>query len=541
MPWTVPPQVWFYPKFHYVPNPDAINLNDFPHSYAFQFGYTCSGLEGWVANSIRRCTLDNFWLEKCPQLKDLSWPLGRMKLLPPESQTPPTQGPIPKVIHQFAFQGAKPDRWIQSWATEFCKANPGWSYKCWTSIAELKGDYFCCNMYSDQAWQMDALAVRLLALEVLFKHGGYYVPLAVPWTAYPHKFKTLKGVNVEELSMDPNDEASCFSSSNLESGFVDEEGLCIVGSAKGAGACLDKIKSMMMLGKPAKNDRFLSYPDSVTSYLDFPTWTRFMGAEEMYDLCAEVRSDKAMASWSYDTVVPCYRLARGEREALRSSDRRALVITDPELFYYKDLMDSIPGKISTLDQQHGSWQIMLLAIEWETGEAGLTLYPLTCGARPRSLLYVGMVINKGWAKLLPALDPIVDFQKELYEHVTNRWQNLKVHVGCEKFVHDRKLANIYRAIPSIQHAFRTLANHEPPLDFDSQERSGNTIKGMRNGQICFELQVDDERRATFRAFNDDGGINCEARVVSGGNGNRVEWMKVFYNHAIVFERHNVMC
>ena len=48
MPWTVPPQVWFYPKFHYVPNPDAINMNDFPDSYAFQFGYTCSGLEGYI-------------------------------------------------------------------------------------------------------------------------------------------------------------------------------------------------------------------------------------------------------------------------------------------------------------------------------------------------------------------------------------------------------------------------------------------------------------------------------------------------------------
>ena len=75
MPWTVPPQIWFYPKFHYVPNPDAINMNDFPQSYAFQFGYTCSGLEGWVANSIRRATLDNFWLEKCPSLKELQWPL----------------------------------------------------------------------------------------------------------------------------------------------------------------------------------------------------------------------------------------------------------------------------------------------------------------------------------------------------------------------------------------------------------------------------------------------------------------------------------
>jgi hypothetical protein len=64
-------------------------------------------------------------------------------------------------------------------------------------------------------------------------------------------------------------------------------------------------------------------------------------------------------------------------------------------------------------------------------------------------------------------------------------------------------------------------------------------------QMRFELNVDDERRATFRAFNDDGGINCEARVIAGNAGNRVEWMKVFYNHAIVFEnineKHNVMC
>jgi hypothetical protein len=36
---------------------------------------------------------------------------------------------------------------------------------------------------------MDGLAMRLLALEVLYKHGGYHVPLSVPWTAYPHTFK----------------------------------------------------------------------------------------------------------------------------------------------------------------------------------------------------------------------------------------------------------------------------------------------------------------------------------------------------------------
>ena len=38
-----------------------------------------------------------------------------------------------------------------------------------------------------------------------------------------------------------------------------------------------------------------------------------------------------MLAWSYDSVVPCYRLARGEREVLRSSDKRCVVITDPEV------------------------------------------------------------------------------------------------------------------------------------------------------------------------------------------------------------------
>ncbi len=30
----------------------------------------------WVTNSVRRAALDNFWLEKCPQLMERQWPLG---------------------------------------------------------------------------------------------------------------------------------------------------------------------------------------------------------------------------------------------------------------------------------------------------------------------------------------------------------------------------------------------------------------------------------------------------------------------------------
>ena len=41
-----------------------------------------------------------------------------------------------------------------------------------TYADELKGDYFCANLYSDQAWQMDVVAMELLSLEMLYKHGG---------------------------------------------------------------------------------------------------------------------------------------------------------------------------------------------------------------------------------------------------------------------------------------------------------------------------------------------------------------------------------
>ena len=61
----------------------------------------------------------------------------------------------------------------------------------------------------------------------------------------------------------------------------------------------------------------------------------------------------------------------------------------------------------------GGWAADFVCGFWQTGEAGVTLFPLTCGVRPRDVLYVGMVINRGWAKLLPALDPIVDMQARL--------------------------------------------------------------------------------------------------------------------------------
>jgi hypothetical protein len=96
--------------------------------------------------------------------------------------------------------------------------------------------------------------------------------------------------------------------------------------------------------------------------------------------------------------------------ATHAQPAHALTRLRAQVLHYRTLIDSLPGHIATLDTQHGGWQMMLIALEWQTGEAGLTLFPLTCGVRPKDALYVGLVINRGWAKLLPALDPIVDMQ-----------------------------------------------------------------------------------------------------------------------------------
>jgi hypothetical protein len=53
MPISLAAQELLYPAFHFVPNPDAIDYSHFPKCLMFQFGYTCSGLEGYVKRRNR--------------------------------------------------------------------------------------------------------------------------------------------------------------------------------------------------------------------------------------------------------------------------------------------------------------------------------------------------------------------------------------------------------------------------------------------------------------------------------------------------------
>lgn len=62
MPISIAAQELLYPAFHFVPNPDSIDFSRFPKCLMFQFGYTCSGLEGYVKrrNRCRKPTTCSF-------------------------------------------------------------------------------------------------------------------------------------------------------------------------------------------------------------------------------------------------------------------------------------------------------------------------------------------------------------------------------------------------------------------------------------------------------------------------------------------------
>ena len=153
---------------------------------------------------------------------------------------------------------------------------------------------------------------------------------------------------------------------------------------------------------------------------------------------------------------------------------------------------------------------------------------------------VGLVANAGAGAALDVITPQMS-NEDMLAAVLNRHGTMKIGIGAEKFECDRELALLRRAIPSVMHAFKVLADHVPPLDHDREERYGNTLKAMNGDQVRYELQVDHEHRASFRAFNDDGALNCEARVQDGAGGKRVEYIKVFFNHQIVCEKQNQVC
>eukprot|EP00913_Durusdinium_trenchii_P032700 g30609.t1 len=275
MPISLAPQEWLYPAFHYVPNPDAINFAAFPKCLMFQFGYTCSGLEGYV-KSKNRCKK----ARQCPFHSKKVWPLGAFRPLPTVEDleakftSPPD---VPKVVLGGVDSDFDPRRWRQSWWDDFCKSHPG--FETWSKEQLLGRKWFCANLYVEP---FDDHAITSLMMEILFEEGGFY---------------------------------DAFFTEGFEGSFVEGNG-GVLGAAKGSPELFQKLMELYDKGTVGpmeppgpEGPRVLQmgFRDGMVLKGRFPNRSRYLGAQQVVAFTpGDQRLEHASLSFSYECQVPCF-------------------------------------------------------------------------------------------------------------------------------------------------------------------------------------------------------------------------------------------
>ncbi len=525
MPFTLIDRVKFYPTFHYIPNPSAINVDDFPNSLGFQFGYTCSNLGEWIRHN-NKClrALD------CPyHSKRTDYPLGAIKPFPKNEDKLPQDGRVPKIIHQFCFSSNPPTRWTDTWAKTFCGAHPTWTHRLWT-YEDLKREspYFCSHMYPDESRQMDDETFKMLALEILFKHGGYYVPLTT-------LFKKSDADLSEELVFPPASKKGLVTAGT------------ILGSIKGGLACLKLIKSFYALGKmpkllaPAHCDDVveMDVSDAITCYSSYPQGSRYLGTGRIIFNTTGKYGKAALSRallFAYDSQVPCFPFGDDSLASLLDNNNSALVWADASVSRYPRVVNEVAGLIYNTEQMDRQWDYLALAIEWNTGCDEVVVRRMHGPSLSETEHCFAVAVNSGRGVKLGFVRGT-----ELVKTVLESHGKERVYAGTVRFAHDEGMSAIYSAMPIVEEVFLRLANHYiPGWDTDAREVHGRLLKGMRSNQVAYELSVDEDRRVMYRAFNDDGGMNSEARISLGLGGHHVvDHVRVYFDHAIVYEGNNV--
>lgn len=534
MPISLAPQEWLYPAFHFVPNPDAINFSAFPKCLMFQFGYTCSGLEGYV-KSKNRCKK----ARQCPFHSKKAWPLGAFKELPSieelEAKFKSQRASIPQVIHQVIPAGLDshndPQRWRQSWYDSFCQSHPGFKYRTWTK-EQLQGrKWFCANLYVEP-W--DDHAVTSLMMEVLFEEGGFYVPLSTlhqPGFSEDHFF--LEATSDEEIN------------------YIEGNG-GVVGVAKGSPECFRRlmdlydrghVPAMATPGPDGPRVVQMGFRDGLVSQARFSAQTQYLGAPQViaFSSVSDKRLELSTLSYAYECMVPC--LAVRGIPAMRAAvgemglSSKSVFVTDREFFQMDRLRQEMPGFLDQLGPH--DWDAVILGLEWDTGSEEVVIFDLVPGGRPRSAKIAGFVANFGCAPNEAALQAALakclaeeDFEPSpLFEAAGQ----LKLRFLAEKYAGSMEEARLFRSMPLVHRAFKNLAGHEPPMHFENHELHGNLMKGFHSGgNLRFEMILEPNGGIMFRCWNDDNSTNSEVKM----SDSVVEWLKVYFDHQVCKEIRN---
>lgn len=537
MPFTVPDQKLFYPAFHYVPNPSAVNFQDFPDSIGFQFGYSCSGLSEWVKNNNRcRRALE------CPHhQKKTDYPLGAIRPFPADAPAK-SSAPMTRIIHQFRLSDAAPPaRWVASWDA-FCAENDGFEHKIWTheSLAEV-GEFFCANMYPAKAGRsMDEDTILLLALEILYKQGGYYVPLSTLYTGDSPSSKLGARKAVDDIHGLPVP----------SSGEVLRVGSMLASRATGEGA-LAAIRACYDTGKPRlppSNDARTSgivnqgYGDDLVAYSSFAEKSQFLGAAEILfsTKTASPRgasgAEQSAIAFAYQCQTPLSPVSYGSLSSVREAgtDVRTLFVTDAQMALYPGLFEAVPGFIYDAEQMEPDWSYILIAMEWETGVDEQVVCCAESKSRSDAATHVAVILREGKKSQLP---PSFEGSDAIADWYLGKQGEEVVMFASVRFAHSEEVSALYRAMPVVASVFNTICGYSIPLwDRDETEIHGSLLKGFFGGQMAFELAVDQERRIMYRAFSPTGGLNCEIKINQGVGGRHVvDYARVFADHEVVFE------
>eukprot|EP00931_Biecheleriopsis_adriatica_P086147 TRINITY_DN60866_c0_g1_i1.p1 TRINITY_DN60866_c0_g1~~TRINITY_DN60866_c0_g1_i1.p1 ORF type:complete len:858 (+),score=154.41 TRINITY_DN60866_c0_g1_i1:90-2576(+) len=530
MPISIAAQELLYPAFHYVPNPDAINFSAFPKCLMFQFGYTCSGLEGYV-KSKNRCKK----ARQCPFHSKKVWPLGPFKELPVAGELESKfvgQKAIPKVIHQVVPAGVNsphdPQRWRQTWWESFRQSHPEFQYKTWTK-EELQGRaWFCANLYLDP---FDDHAATALMMEVIFEEGGFYVPLSTLHQA---------GQSQDSFFLEATTQGA--------PDYVEGNG-GVLGAAKGSPTCYQNImalydqgaiKAMAPAGPEGPRVLQMGFRDGITSQARYSQDTRFLGASQVVAFSCDHRLELATLGLAYECKVPCFS-ARG-LSAMQAAvseggiSSKSVFVTDREFFQMERLRAELPGFVEGLGAR--GWDVALFGIEWSTGSEEVVMFKLVPGGRPKNCKVAGFVANFAGTNNLTSLRSTLQacvtedgFDPSALFDAADR---LSLQFVAEKYAGTMEEARIFRAMPMVHRAFQKLAGHDPPMHFDTHELHGNLMKGFIHERLRFEMILEPNGGVMFRCWNDDNSTNCEVKMGESV----VEWMKIYHNHQVSRELRN---
>jgi len=495
---------------------------------------------------------------------------------------------IPKVIHQI-WVGPKepPCLWIDTFRVDYLEKFPDWGFKMWSDAEVVDLPMLNRKIYDEEKmWQCKA---DILRLEFLWHHGGMYVDADMISVdiksldpiiemgkdtgfviAYEPdtKDKPYSILGNSVIACTPHHPLILMLILFLKQTFYQKrnniEVFAVTGPVMYTKCLVDSNMPMSIAPQellyPAFH--FVPNPDSI-DYSRFPKCLMFQfgytcsGLEgyvkkrntckkahecsfhskckmQGYRMLADAKSsevrDQVPIGLSFlkefiETPTPSERFV--------VEDGVAMFITDGDLANFETFRREVVGYVDGMRGQ--KWDVMLIGVEWSTGSDESVVFNVPPGGRPRDANVYGFLLNVSGSRDIPLL------KQTLKSCITTKGfdpspvfdtcDRLSVWFVAQKFAGTMAAAEVFRNMPVVSNIFEQLAGHHAPLHYDRHEVHENCFKGFQNGNIRFEMVTESNGNMMFRSWNEDSSINCEMKT----SGNKVEWMKVFCNHQVIFE------